>query len=76
MAVSRLQFSVCSHFSFVTGENSGLDREEFKRALQRESTVEQWASTLPLPQLLASCLPRQDALDSNPLRVRIWAYQF
>ena len=38
-----------------------IDYEEFKRALSSSSELEQWAASLPLAQLLASCIPIQSS---------------
>lgn len=51
------------HTMDVNNDN-GLDLEEFRRAVKEPTRVEQWASTLPLSQLLASCIPQQDGLDT------------
>ncbi len=45
-------------------DDNGLDLEEFRRAVKEPTRVERWASTLPLSQLLASCIPQQDGIDT------------
>ena len=39
-----------------TGGSGGLDEKEFLSVIRHPCKVEQWAATLPLPQLLAQCL--------------------
>lgn len=55
------------HVLDVVPEDAGLDLEEFRRVLLHPSPMEEWANTLPLPQLLASCIP-QPASSELPLR--------
>jgi hypothetical protein len=40
-----------------------LDFNEFKQAAMKPTAFEQWASSLPLPQLLADALPREKGPD-------------
>ncbi len=50
-------------------ERGGLDFEDFKRALKQPPTlVEQWICKLPLPGMLASCLPVHNCDGDKPLR--------
>jgi hypothetical protein len=50
-------------------ENSGLDFEEFKRALQQQPTqLEQWAGRLLLAGMLARSIPVSDSQGDQPLR--------
>jgi hypothetical protein len=51
----------------VAEGESGLGLEDFQRVLHHPSPMEEWASTLPLPQLLAACVPRP-AASEVPLR--------
>jgi hypothetical protein len=47
-------------------EDSFIDLAHFRSIVSRNGQVEQWASTLPLAQLLADCMPVKDVKD--PLR--------
>jgi hypothetical protein len=48
-------------------EDGGLDLDEFHRAINRPSELEQWCSTLPLAKLLSFCLetPLADAAAAS-----------
>ena len=54
-------------FSDLIGYSDMLDFNEFKQAVLKATAIEQWASTLPLPQLLADALPREKG--QNPLKL-------
>ena len=49
-----------------TDENGGLDLQEFMKAVEYPSKLQQWLNTLPLSQLLAHCLSFK-ADNSNDL---------
>ena len=49
-------------------ENGGLDLQEFIKAINRPSKVQQWVETLPLSPLLAHCLSFKGGDSSDPLR--------
>ena len=49
-------------------ENGGLDLQEFVKAINRPSKVQQWVETLPLSSLLAHCLSFKGGDSSDPLR--------
>jgi hypothetical protein len=58
---------VTSLFHLMDVNNDGgLDREEFERAIQTPTKLEQWTATIPIHQLLASCLSIKAGVD--PLR--------
>jgi hypothetical protein len=59
--------AVTSLFNLMDVNNDcGLDRDEFERAIQTPTKLEQWTATIPVHQLLASCLSVQSGID--PLR--------
>jgi hypothetical protein len=49
-------------------ENRGLDLQEFIKAINHPSKVQQWVETLPLSSLLAHCLSFKGGDSSDPLR--------
>jgi hypothetical protein len=51
-----------------TDENGGLDLQEFIKAINHPSKVQQWVETLPLSSLLAHCLSFKGGDSSDPLR--------
>jgi hypothetical protein len=52
--------------SMDVNDDGGLDREEFERVIQMPTKLEQWAATIPMQKLLASCIPIKAGDD--PLR--------
>jgi hypothetical protein len=54
--------------SVDTDENGGLDLQEFTKAINHPSRVQQWIETLPLSPLLAHCLSFKGGVSSDPLR--------
>ncbi len=51
-----------------TDENVGLDLQEFIKAINHPSKVQQWVETLPISSLLAHCLSFKGGDSSDPLR--------
>jgi hypothetical protein len=69
LGVQLTQDEAAAVFESVdTDENGGLDLQEFTKAINRPSKVQQWIETLPLAPLLAHCLSFKGGDSSDPLR--------
>ena len=49
-------------------KDGGLDFQEFSLLLAKSTPIEEWAGTLPLAQIVADALPRNDCRNKEQLR--------